>query len=248
MKLYFARTWTNLDKYARLFQNESRFSLSNSALSFRPLSGFPSTVPWHRLRYPAFNGRPSAPTYSQFWTMTWADGHALSVVCKIRKASTTQYQIHFIFRTTELERAQVTWNVFLATYQWDYSSITFSIFSVETTLSSNDWLKRTANLRHSCDQQLTNWSIIWTGYVAIDSNHLLSIKVPKAYLDKVVWSAQLIIYYSLIRSKISTKKFQKVEMIAQSGCKMSFERNSLRRLSAFIISKRRTYPLWGNKR
>ena len=34
MKLYFARTWTNLDKYARLFQNESRFSLSNSALSF----------------------------------------------------------------------------------------------------------------------------------------------------------------------------------------------------------------------
>ena len=32
-------------------------------------------------------------------------------------------------------------------------------------------------------------------YVEIDSNHLLSIKVPKAYLDKVVCCAQFIIYY-----------------------------------------------------
>ena len=117
MKPYFAHTWTNLDKYARLFQNESRFSLSNSALSFWPACGFPLPCPdidWGTLHLMVDPRLQPIPSFERW--LGQINGHALSVVCKIRKASTTQNQIHFIFRTTEFVRAQVTWNVFLATY------------------------------------------------------------------------------------------------------------------------------------
>ena len=78
MKLYLARTWSNLDKYARLLQNKSRFSLSNSALSFWPLCGFPSTMPdidWGILRLMVDPRLQPIPSFER-WQMVM-----LSVLC-----------------------------------------------------------------------------------------------------------------------------------------------------------------------
>ena len=45
MKLYFARTWTNLDKYALLLQNESRFCFPILHSAFGHFAVFPLPCP-----------------------------------------------------------------------------------------------------------------------------------------------------------------------------------------------------------
>ena len=172
MKLYFARTWTNLDKYARLFQNESRFSLSNSALSFWPLCSFPSAMPWHRLRYPAFNGRPSAPTYSQFWTIhihsfihSWLGQMVmLSVLC-VKFGKPARHRIKPTSFSGPLNLYVLKWPEMSF---WQLSNGITRVSPFRTFLSKLHCPPAIALKEHNCDQQPTSWSIIW--YVAIDGS------------------------------------------------------------------------------